>query len=287
MAFFERFNMSNILMLGGDKRQVVAKKILTESGYKILYIAEKSEFKKINKNDFNVIILPVPSTKDGINIYSTKTNEPVILEDLFPLSGQHLLITGNYAPPYENYIDICKRDDYAILNAVPTAEAAIGIAIKSREKTLWKSKTLIVGNGKIGKALTTRLISFGADITVAARKSNDFALLEANNIKFINTNNLKNYINDFDIIFNTVPFPVLKEDELKKCKKECLLIELSSYPFGIDADFAKKLGLNFIYAPALPGKCTPITAGEILAQSLKNIFNENKIIPSTYNRSDI
>ncbi len=277
--------MNSILIIGGDKRQLIADAMLKNSGYKTYHLnGEKID--NINFNDYSAIILPVPSTKDEVNVFAPQATSHILLSKIFSSLNGQLLITGNYTPKYENYIDICKRYDYSFLNAVPTAEAAIGIAIDSTQKTLWKSKILIIGNGNIGKILSSRLTCFGADITVSARNINDFTMLDAMNIKKLNTNELKSNLVDFDIIFNTVPYPVLSKDKLEYCKKDCLLIELSSPPFGIDAQAAKNIGLKFIYAPSLPGKNSPITAGEILGKTLINILNENGIYPLTDMRSD-
>lgn len=273
--------MDNILFIGGDKRQKTAADLLRNEGYKTHHLCD-GDIKSIEIDNYNAVILPVPSTKDGENIFAPEMTSPISLSKLFSMLNGQILITGNYTPEYKKYIDVCQRYDYSLLNAVPTAEAAIGIAIDATEKTLWKSKILIIGNGKIGKILTSRLISFGADITVSARNIIDFSLLDAMNIKSLNTNALKNYIKDFDVIFNTVPYPVLKSKELVNCNKNCLLIELSSPPFGIDADAAISLGLKFIYAPSLPGKNSPITAGEILGKTLKTILKENGIYPCLY-----
>ena len=44
-----------------------------------------------------------------------------------------------------------------MLNAVPTAEGAVQIAMQELPITISQSRCLIIGNGRIGKALHTRL----------------------------------------------------------------------------------------------------------------------------------
>lgn len=272
-------------MLCGDKRQEFAADYLKKENYEIeIFDPKRTSIK--NLCDYKAIILPVPSTKDGHFLFSLCEEKKIALYDILSsLSGQ-LLIAGNYRPEYKNYIDICKREDYKLLNAIPTAEAAICIALQNISKTLWNSKILVVGNGNIGKALCIRLMRFGAQITVSARKTNDFAYLDSLNIKHYNTNDLSDIIGEFDIIFNTVPFPIIKEKEIINCKKDCLLIELSSFPFGIDKEFAINSGLKYVYAPALPGKYFPETAGKILGICIKNILNENDLRSDNFFRSD-
>ena len=59
------------------------------------------------------------------------------------------------------------RDYYAdeavqVLNAAITAEGAIGEAIRTSDRTLWDSRVLILGYGRIGRALASRLRALGA-----------------------------------------------------------------------------------------------------------------------------
>lgn len=258
--FLRDFFMSKILILGGDDRMVFAYDFLKEKNIECDYF-NISEIKKLDLSNYNFISLPIPTKENGI---------PLILKN-------QILITGNFTPDYKNYIDICKRKDFMLLNAVPTAEAAISIAIKNVDRTLWNSKILIIGNGCIGKILSNRLRNFCKNITITARKSDDFSYIEALNFDYFETKNIKNIIKNYDIIFNTVPYPVVLKDEILMCKRNCVLIELSSAPFGIDKNEAINKNIKYIYAPALPGKYFPKTAGEILGKCIKNIINENPV----------
>lgn len=256
--FFEGFYfMNNVLFLDDDKRTSYAANYLKKKNIKCDIIAI-SELYNINLSSYNFITLPIPTRDEKISSY---------------LKNQ-ILITGNYASEYKKHIDICKRKDFMLLNAVPTAEAAISIAIENIDSTLWESKILIIGNGCIGKILSNRLKSFSKEITITARKSEDFSYIQAHNYNFCETKMIKNEIEKYDIVFNTVPYPVLSQDEVLQCKSSCVLIELSSAPFGIDKDAAQKHGIKYVYAPGLPGKYFPKTAGEILGKCIHNIINE-------------
>ena len=47
--------------------------------------------------------------------------------------------------------DLLKDDELTILNAIPTVEGAIKIAIDEREETIHESNVLVCGYGRIGK----------------------------------------------------------------------------------------------------------------------------------------
>ena len=261
----------NILLIGGDRRQAYIAEMLNKDGHKVEHYTKRSELNnKFEK--FDVIILPFPTTRDGTTVYNTLTDEKIFLKEIEVKITNQKVLCGNYVFDNKDCTDYGKSDSLAILNAVPTAEGAIEIAIKNTDFTLWNSKCLVVGNGKTGKVLADRLVGLKADVTVSARRDTDFALLETNNIKHIETGKIKDYIRDFDIIFNTVYTPVIKKEELIKCRKDCLLIELASAPYGIDIEAAKSLDLKVIVAPGLPGKTAGYTAAKILFETIKKII---------------
>lgn len=266
--------MKKVVFIGGDTRQKIAAEYLRKENF----ICEDYIFnlhKNFDVNKFDVVILPLPTSKDGINVYSPFLKEAIEVEKLIKnLNESQFLITGNYTPEFENFVDLNKDEDFAFKNAIPTAEGAIKILIESTDSTLWGSNVLIVGNGKIGKILSNRLSSFGANITVSARKSLDFSHIEAFGYKSLDTHNLSGKVSEFDIIINTVPSPVFTEELIKQTKENCLFLELSSAPFGIDKQAAISYDREYIYAPALPGKTAPKTAGVFLGETIKKIINE-------------
>ena len=78
---------------------------------------------------------------------------------------------------------------------------------------------------------------------------------------------LKNNLNDYDVIINTIPAKVLPLSKLKDAKKSCYILDLASYS-GAEMCDINSLGLAYDNALGIPGKYSPKTAGEILAQSI-------------------
>lgn len=266
----------NLLILGGDKRQEILKGFLGESHNVTHYY----KFDDLNKsyNEFDMVILPYPATKDGKNLYNSFSENNFPLEEIDKkISFQKVLSGGKV--PIKNSIDYAQNEMLLMLNAAATAEAAIAIAVNNTKITLQESRILIIGNGRIGKLLASRLSGFKTNITVSARNIKDFGYLEAFGIKYINTNELCNHIGNFDIIFNTVPSTVLSESALKKCNKNAVLIELASHPYGFDGNIAQKLGLKVIMASALPGKTAPLTAAKNISRAINDLLtNKGEII---------
>ena len=79
-----------------------------------------------------------------------------------------------------------------------------------------------------------------------------------------------------DIIFNTVPAVILDKGVLSGLKRDCLVVDLASKPGGVDFETAKELGVQIIWALSLPGKVAPITAGDIIHDTVLNVLRERR-----------
>lgn len=162
-----------------------------------------------------------------------------------------------------------------MIKAVPTAEGAIQIALEKMPTTLAWSNSLVIGNGRIGKILSKKISDLGSNVTVTARKPCDFADILSNNMKFAKINEIENF--DFDIIFNTVPAPVLKERELAKIPQETIIIDLASKPGGVDFEVAKRMSKNVTWALSLPGKVAPKTSAKFIFDTILSILHEMEV----------
>lgn len=263
--------MKKITIIGGDNRLKNVKESLIKSGYAVdtlgLY-----ENDIANLSSSQAIVFPVPTTKDSITVFTPLTKRKILLEEISAkISSEQLILSCNYNFENKKCIDYGALDSYALLNSVPTAEGAIKIAIENTPYTLWKSKVLVIGYGRVGKILADRLKALGSYVTVSARKPADFAMLDSLGFNYINTEQLNKENLDYDIIFNTVDVIVLNEDTLRKCNSD-LIIDLSTKG-GFNLDYANECGINAIKAPGLPGIIAPKTAAEILSNTITTVIN--------------
>lgn len=132
--------------------------------------------------------------------------------------------------------DYLKREELAIMNAAITAEGAIQIAMETTPHTIEGSRCLVIGYGRIGKALTRRLTALGANVTVGARRHSDFAQAKSAGALTVQTSKLEGVLQTQDVIFNTVPQMVLPREKLMFVAPQAIIIDLASNPGG--ADFA-------------------------------------------------
>ncbi len=171
-------------------------------------------------------------------------------------------------------IDILEREEMAVLNAIPTAEGAIQIAMEELPVTLNGSRVLILGYGRLGKVLAKMLSGLGAEVYVATRKYSDAAWLRAYGINSVYMDGLDRYLADMDLIINTIPDKVLDQAKLELIEKESLVIDLASKPGGVDFEKAGQIGIKVIWALSLPGKVAPVTAANYMKQTIYNILQE-------------
>ena len=112
---------------------------------------------------------------------------------------------------------------------------------------------------------------------VAARNQKDICASQTLGYNFVDYPSLKKQINQFDFIFQTVPFLILSSELLDLLKEKSVTVELASNGIGTDLEYAKSKALNVIYAPNIPEKCFPETAGKIFYDSVISIIKELNI----------
>lgn len=190
--------------------------------------------------DITHCLLDVPSPADNIRIPETIPESACIIGGKLPSLGNHPVL------------DLLQDPVYVAENAYITAHCAVRLAMDQLSVPLRRCKVLVIGWGRIGKCLAALLKRMEADVTVAARKEADRAILAALGYQTADTANLSG--EGYRIIFNTAPAMVLEQ-----CPP-CLKIDLASSP-GIN-------GQGVIVARGLPGKYAPEASGELIARRI-------------------
>ncbi len=269
------------LILGGDNRSLYLGEYLENQGFKVCYYAfnhtecYNSLDEAVNASD--IIILPLPFTKDRLTLNTPLFDEVVLISDIVALISSKKMVFGGQLPKSFceelesrgcSYCDYFLLDELAIYNAVPTAEGVVQVLIEELPITIHGMKCAVLGYGRVGKILADTLHSLGAEVTVFARKERAFAEIHASSVKYKHFDILATEYNDFDAVINTVPVKVLGSAQLSKLNPECVLVEVASAPFGIDFQGAKERAFKVVKAGSLPGKVAPKTAGEIIGRSI-------------------
>jgi len=282
-----------ISIIGGDLRIIKLAIMLSEDNYKIYtYGMEKTEIlneKIVKCNSLkeavyasNIIVSAIPFSKNGEQINCSFSDNLIDVKEFIETTKDKIVIAGainseitqKLEKKNNKVIDILQKEELTILNAVATAEGALQIALEETEYTIHESKILILGFGRIGKILSKILKGMGAKVYCEARKKSDLAWIKAYGYYPVEIKDLEKNLNMFNLIFNTVPFILLNNNNLVKINKDCLIIDLASNPGGVDQVKAKELDLKYISALALPGKVAPITAAKYIKETIYNILEE-------------
>lgn len=170
--------------------------------------------------------------------------------------------------------DYFAREELAVANAVPTAEGAIQIAMEQLPITIHGARVLVVGFGRVGRALAQRLAALGARVTVAARRYESLAWAQASGYGTEQTGQLAGWLCGYDLVVNTVPALVLGEAELADLKPDCLVLDLASKPGGVDLEAARPVGPHRDLGPLPAGKGGPVTAGAAIKNTIYHMLHE-------------
>lgn len=257
--------MNRFCIIGEDERSKYLRK---------MYIDEGTVLVDIKNADY--VIAPIPFSRDGIKI----TGEIITCDELISKLDGKMLFTGAISDVIKEklknikYYDLMELDEVAVMNAIPTAEGAIYEAIKNSNITLSDSNCLVMGYGRIGKVLCDKLKGINSKVYCEARSKKDIAYIESMGYNSIHITELNSYLPKMDYIFNTIPVTLLNENNLKYINKECTIIDLASAPGGIDFELAKKMGLNVLWALALPSKVAPKSAAKYLKEVIDVIIKE-------------
>ena len=279
----------NFWVIGGDPRQAALAELLADDGHGVhTFALEGAEGMECEKTLEGVrladcVVLPLPAA-DGAGKLNAPLSDEVcdlgeILEAMRP--GQ-LLCAGMAGPELKSQAqcrgillrDYFAREELAVLNAIPTAEGVIQIAMEELGITLHDARALVVGFGRLGKALGPRLRALGARTWVAARSYDQRAMAEGMGLEAEGLERLQEWLCSFDLVVNTVPAPILGVEELAAMKEGVLVIDLASRPGGVDLSAAAALGVRVIWALSLPGRVAPVTSGRYIKDTVYHIMEE-------------
>jgi dipicolinate synthase subunit A len=130
----------------------------------------------------------------------------------------------------------------------------------------------VLGYGRIGKDLVKLLTAFGADVVATARRPEQLEDIRALGVLAVHTSNIAEACTDCNFIFNTIPCVLLDEPKLRTLRRDVIIIDLASAPFGVDFNAATRLKLDAQPYQSLPGLMFPKTAAEIIYSCIKDLF---------------
>lgn len=283
-------------VVGGDRRQLKLAELLAEEGHTVHTWAlpvEEPRGTLLPADDLqgmeraDCVILPLPAMEESqwlsTPLWEKKVSAQEILDAMQP--GQ-LVVGGRMEEGLREAAEerglLCRdyfaREELAVLNAVPTAEGALQLAMENMPITLHGCRALVLGYGRIGRVLARDLMGLGAFVTVGARRYEQLAWAETDGCTGQKLEELAGWLCGYDVVFNTIPAKVLNQKLLQDLKPDCLVVDVASKPGGVDLEAAGELGLPVIWALSLPGKVAPVTAAQAIRQTVYHMLQEEGVV---------
>jgi len=282
------------LIVGGDDRLAELALIFRTEGKNIsTYGMDLKEIKDIDNyssldtalENSDIIICPVPFSKEVHNINSKYSSTDIRIEDLFKKldKGKKLFLgainnnSKNLAKEYGiEYEDYYTDEGYQILNAVPTAEGALSIIINETRETVFGSKILVLGYGRVGKVVSEYVKALGSKVYVEARKDSDLTWIAARGMNAVPYEKLSRYLGDMDVIVNTVPAMMLDCRMLDLVNSNTYILDLASTPGGVDFAYAALRGIKTTHALGIPGKVACKSAAIYIYDAIQKVLSNSK-----------
>ncbi len=241
-----------------DKRYYWLADLLREEGYQIFDYGQENSF------------------SDCHLIYIMALMEVVTKEKALKLKDKSILFCNKITEEAKKIVaeknitlyNAIDNESYVIKNACLTAEGALGYIIFNTDTSLKNMPALIVGYGRVGKALAKVFDDNHMEVSIATNDKNEFALSSIYSKKVFAVNDLEAKVKGYKAIINTVPKLVIDSKVIKNVDKDCFILDLASNPGGVDFDYARERNLNVIHATSVPAAASPKAAALILKEAI-------------------
>lgn len=277
----EMQNTPTAVILGGDHRMAHTAKVLSEAGYAVTIwgqeLGASPPAAESALRSASLAILPIPVTRDGVHLNAPLANAPIPLaEVVLTLRPGQTVACGTLPKAVAEALsakgcilyDYQADEDFALHNALATAEGAVAMAIHESPDLLAGSECAVLGFGRIGKQLCRLLSAMGAEVTVLTRKSTDRTLAKTLGYFVHPIDDGEAVLQKFTLIFNTIPVRLYRWEQLSLAPDATVIDLAPVYP---DGDSPK-----IIRAAALPSKYAPAFAGRLIARCILAHLSEKE-----------
>ena len=267
--------MRKLVVVGSDERDRYVGEIAQRLGWEVsVWAMRKDTFADVTPASFpeGASLLGPISGVDADGYINAERGLVRIDRTILQKMAGGFLAAGIIAPPIRRLaedlrvrvISYRECETFAWQNAVLTAEGAIQAAIGRSGYGLYRRPVGVLGYGRVGRALSRRLKSLGADVRVFDREPAHRSEARSEGITAYPIEPTS--IGTIDLLFNTIPYPVITREW------ECLLMdvpifELASAPGGV-APEVDRANLSLSLLPGIPGKIAPKRAAEIIWETV-------------------
>jgi len=255
-------------ILLGDRRQQYIGQIFQKWGYSVFLCDNKQE-----KNSFEelllkcqIIVLPTPFalSEDRIRQLICKMKRgQMLFSSKIPNSVKQELERKRV-----KVFDFLQEEEIAIQNAQIAAEGIIAEAMVKYKGAIYQSNCLVMGYGKCGKAIARRLQALDARVTICTIKEEEICQAIEKGFSVISFEKLIFHMKEQQLIFHTIPVPVIRKECFLVCDRDVLVFDIVSTRVE-EKMWATECGINYQVYPKIPEKYAPKAAAMIFSKYIR------------------
>ena len=221
----------------------------------------------------HLVILPIPSTKDGRLVCGT---DIPLAETLSCVETGSVVVEYGAPASYKalaeaagaRVLDLSQDEQFLLENAELTAVGTLSHILKNATQVPSEMRIGIIGYGRIGAALLRIFLFLGAKSRVYTSKLSTAISLAEDGIDSYCTDGVESYsdsFSDLDILINTAPRDMRQLFSGGAVPSGLKVIELASGNNFVGISGVEKL-------PSLPEKAFPESAGETVFRALERFL---------------
>ncbi len=281
----------SITIIGGDLRQCYAVEYFRTLGWQTacwhlpefpfhpdIYITDSLT----NALEHSKLILaPAPLTRDGNNLYQSETIQALCpLDSLWAeLTADHTFAAISLCDKHQQILaekgcqvlTFGSSDFFAAENALLTAEGLLAEVIRYTPFSLSSANIALLGYGNCGSAVGRLFQPLCRGIYLLEQDAEKQKLAKTNHIFPITEKDLAQILPQCQILINTIPASVLEPAMLCLLHHSCHIFDIASAPYGFPADTTRNCLLPCFRLPGIPGRFSPVTAGELIGRTIERM----------------
>lgn len=239
-----------------DKRNQVLKELLLKNGYDS-YDFNFENLTEIKKGDTCVFSPAKKFTKEEIESLPKHIN--IVCGKI---SEEYLEVLNKKRISIKNLME---DEIFTVKNANLTAEGVLAIILNETDVSLFECSVLILGGGRIAKAIAVLLKSLGVNYAVVSYNPIKFPSYYTLSNKCYYRNNFIRDLDKYNVIVNTIPAKILDDEVVNKIPANMMFVETASVKC---LDDTRDLKFNYLFSPALPQRFSARTAGRLVYESI-------------------
>ena len=211
--------------------------------------------------DAQVVVLPLPHSHVTRALGETLHRGQILICGLQDEALLHEAKTHGW-----KLISVYEDEKYQQENALDSAEGAVYALMREAPFALKEKKCLVIGWGRLAKALKKYMEGLDVQVSVAAR---DPVKLQTAGKNSMDIASALDRISEYDLIVNTAPAQIIGRSALENIRKGALLMDTASAPYGFNLEEARSLRVHAWRENGIPGLYCPKTAARRLMDCIE------------------